>query len=106
MMSAVQTRTREIGLKKAMGAEDRDILAQFLSESLILSLGAALLGVGAGRIVTQVTGRLLQSPPPEDLFLGTTLIGLLFALIVGLGAGFVPALRASRMQVVQAIRYE
>jgi putative ABC transport system permease protein len=54
MMAAVTSRTREIGLKKAMGAEDRDILAQFLSEALCLSGGAALLGAGLGRIMMEV----------------------------------------------------
>ena len=57
MMAAVVTRTREIGLKKAMGAEDRDILAQFLTEALCLSMGAALLGGVLGRIMTEILGQ-------------------------------------------------
>lgn len=106
MMSAVQARTREIGLKKAMGAEDGDILAQFLTEALCLSLGSAAIGIGFGRTIMEVIGKLLSSPPREDLFIRFMMAGLLFALALGIGAGFYPALRASRMEVVKAIRYE
>jgi putative ABC transport system permease protein len=106
MMAAVTSRTREIGLKKAMGAEDRDILAQFLSEALCLSGGAALLGAGLGRIMMEVLSYVIESRPPENLFfLGLTL-AFLFAVVIGVGAGLYPSIRASRMEVVTAIRYE
>ncbi len=106
MMAAVVTRTREIGLKKAMGAEDKDILAQFLSEALCLSMGAALLGGLLGRIMLEILGRLLGIRPPENLFFLGLALGFLFAVILGVGAGLYPSLRASRMEVVTAIRYE
>ncbi len=106
MMAAVATRTREIGLKKAMGAEDKDILAQFLSEALCLSIGAALLGALLGRIMMEFLGYLLGSRPPENLFFLGLALGFLFAVILGVGAGLYPSLRASRMEVVTAIRYE
>ncbi len=106
MMAAVTSRTREIGLKKAMGAEDRDILAQFLSEALCLSAGAALLGAGMGRIMMEAMGVLIGSRPPENLFFIGLCLGFFFAVILGVGAGLYPSLRASRMEVVSAIRYE
>jgi putative ABC transport system permease protein len=106
MMAAVVTRTREIGLKKAMGAEDKDILAQFLSEALCLSMGAALLGGLLGRIMMEFLGHMLGSRPPENLFFLGLALGFLFAVILGVGAGLYPSLRASRMEVVTAIRYE
>ena len=106
MMAAVVTRTREIGLKKAMGAEDKDILAQFLSEALCLSMGAALLGGLLGRIMLEALGHVLGSRPPENLFFLGLGLGFLFAVILGVGAGLYPSLRASRMEVVTAIRYE
>ena len=106
MMAAVATRTREIGLKKAMGAEDKDILAQFLSEALCLSMGAALLGALMGRIMTEILGHMIGSRPPENLFFMGLALGFLFAVILGVGAGLYPSLRASRMEVVTAIRYE
>lgn len=106
MMAAVQSRTREIGLKKAMGAEDRDILAQFLTEALILSLGSALLGLGLGRLLVALAGAALGNRPQEELFIGCLGISLLVAFAMGLGAGLYPSLKASRMEVVSATRYE
>jgi putative ABC transport system permease protein len=106
MMAAVSSRTREIGLKKAMGAEDRDILAQFLSEALCLSVGAALLGAGLGRIMMEILSHVIGSRPPEDLFLFGVTLAVLFAVLIGVGAGLYPSIRASRMEVVSAIRYE
>ncbi len=106
MMAAVVTRTREIGLKKAMGAQDKDILAQFLSEALCLSMGAALLGGLLGRIIIEFLGHMIGSRPPENLFLLGLALGFLFAVVLGVGAGLYPSLRASRMEVVTAIRYE
>ncbi len=106
MMAAVSSRTREIGLKKAMGAEDRDILAQFLSEALCLSVGAALLGAGIGRIMMEILSYFIGSRPPENLFLFGVTLAILFAVIIGVGAGLFPSIRASRMEVVSAIRYE
>lgn len=106
MMAAVRSRTREIGLKKAMGAEDRDILAQFLSEALCLSVGSAILGVALGRIAMEIMGYFIGSSPPLDLFLICLALGLLFAVFLGVGAGLYPSIQASRMEVVSAIRYE
>lgn len=106
MMAAVRSRTREIGLKKAMGAEDRDILAQFLSEALCLSLGGALAGVALGRLTMEVLGFCLDIRPPEGLFFLCLILGLLFAVGLGVGAGLYPSIQASRMEVVSAIRYE
>lgn len=106
MMAAVQSRTREIGLKKAMGAEDQDILAQFLMEAILLSCVAFLAGAVLARVIVSVTGWIIDSPPPTDVFWGCLGLTFLFALILGLGAGFYPSLQASRMEVVDAIRYE
>jgi putative ABC transport system permease protein len=106
MMAAVTSRTREIGLKKAMGAEDRDILAQFLSEALCLSVGAALLGAGIGRIMMEILSYIIESRPPENLFWFGVTLAFLFAVVIGVGSGLYPSIRASRMEVVTAIRYE
>jgi putative ABC transport system permease protein len=106
MMAAVTSRTREIGLKKAMGAEDRDILAQFLSEALCLSASAALLGAGLGRIMMEILSYFIESRPPENLFFFGVSLAFVFAVLIGVGAGLYPSIRASRMEVVSAIRYE
>jgi putative ABC transport system permease protein len=106
MMAAVTSRTREIGLKKAMGAEDRDILVQFLAEALCLCIGAALMGGVLGRLLTEGLGRYINSRPSEPLFLLGLAMAFAFALVLGVTAGLYPSLRASRMEVVTAIRYE
>ncbi len=106
MSAAVQSRTREIGLKKAMGAEDRDILAQFLTEALVLSVGAALLGLAAGRLVVALASSWLGQRPQEEVFIGCLGLSLAVAFAMGLGAGLYPSLKASRMEVVAATRYE
>jgi putative ABC transport system permease protein len=106
MMSAVQSRTREIGLKKAIGAEDGDIFVQFISEALFLSLGSALMGIAVGRIAVEILSKFLRIHPPQNMLILSMLCSVVFALILGLGGGIYPSLRASRMEVVSAIRYE
>ncbi len=106
MMAAVTARTREIGLKKAMGAEDSDILWQFLFEALCVTFTSAVLGVIIGRVGVEYMSRMLGSSPPEGLFLLCLVLGLAFAAVLGVGAGLYPSIRASRMQVVDAMRYE
>ena len=106
MMAAVTARTREIGLKKAMGAEDSDILWQFLFEALCVTFTAALVGVLLGRAGIEYMSRMLGSRPPEGLFMLCLIAGLAFAAVLGIGAGLYPSVRASRMQVVDAMRYE
>lgn len=106
MMAGVQSRTREIGLKKAIGAKDRDILAQFLSEALCLSLTSAILGILLGRALMEILSFVLGCRPPEDLFILCVVLGILFAVLLGVGAGIAPSVRASRMEVVYAVRFE
>lgn len=106
MLSAVRARTREIGLKKAMGAEDGDIRAQFLTEALCLSCGAAVLGALGARLALAGVSRALQSPVPEWLFLACVVLSLVLSLLLGLVAGYWPARQASRMDAVSAMRDE
>jgi len=106
MMAAVRTRTREIGLKKAMGAEDRDILAQFLTEALCLSVMAAFIGVIIGRVLVEFLGLWIGMRPPEELFFTCLAFSLVCAVALGVGAGLYPSLQAARMEVVSATRYE
>ncbi len=106
MMTAVRQRIREIGLKKAMGAQDIDILAQFLAEALCLTGGAAVVGVGLGLGAVSLASNLMGKAPSQEEVLGYTALSFFFSLGMGAVAGFFPALRASRMEVVSAIRYE
>ncbi len=106
MMAAVRTRTREIGLKKAMGAEDRDILAQFLTEALCLSMVASIVGVALGRVLVELLGLWIGMRPPEELFFTCLAFSLVFAVALGVFAGLYPSVQAARMEVVSATRYE
>lgn len=106
MMSSVAARTREIGLKKAMGAEEFDIMLQFLSESVTLSVTAALLGVIMGYVAVAVGAHYLEARPSLSLLIAYTGTSLAFSVGLGIAAGYYPALRAARMDAVKAIRYE
>lgn len=106
MMSSVTARTREIGLKKAMGAEEADIMLQILCESVVLSFWAAILGVSLGLSAVFVTSHFLGSTPPHQVILRYGLISLGFSCLLGMAAGLYPSLRAARMDAVAAIRYE
>jgi putative ABC transport system permease protein len=106
MMAAVRSRTREIGLKKAMGAEDQAIMAQFLAEAVCLSFTASLAGSLVGLVTVEITSFMIKSHPGQGLFLVCVIIGLVVAVGLGVAAGIYPSIRASRMEVVTAIRYE
>ena len=105
MLVSVTERTREIGLRKAVGARGSDILGQFLIESIILSLLGGILGVTLGWMITAVGGALIP-----DLHLGLTLDSVLLATgvssFVGIFFGLYPASRAARMRPIDALRFE
>ena len=104
MMVSVTERTREIGIRKAIGARRRDILWQFLTEAVILSgLGGILgwlLGAGAARVVSTV-GNMRVSISP-----GTVSIAIGFSLLIGVFFGIYPARKAASMDPIKALRYE
>jgi putative ABC transport system permease protein len=104
MLIAVRERTSEIGLRMAVGARQRDILAQFLSEALILGLVGGLIGVVLGVGGALIVGWTTQWPTvvPVD-FVG---IALAFSLSIGLFFGVYPAWRASRLFPIDALRAE
>jgi putative ABC transport system permease protein len=105
MLITVTERTREIGIKKAIGAYRRVLLAEFLAEALILSGGGGLVGIALGVAVPYsirfFTSAIRIEIPPMAIILGFSV-----TLIVGLTFGMIPALRASRMNPVESLRYE
>lgn len=106
MMTSVTARTREIGLKKAMGASPVDIMGQFLCESLWLSLCAGLLGVALGYGLVEGVCFYLGSSPNQEIFITYSCMSVTFSAVLGIIAGFYPALKAASMDAVSAIRYE
>ena len=105
MLVSVTERTREIGIRKAVGAKRRDILVQFLMEAMILSFTGGLVGIAIG-----VAGTVGASQMVEDMTLqltpSTILLATGFSTAVGLFFGIYPALRASRLNPIDALRYE
>jgi putative ABC transport system permease protein len=104
MLVSVTERTREIGLRMAVGAKPRDILAQFLTEALTLSLAGGLLGVGIGVGVAYHLAQ--QFGWPTLIRLDIILLAVGFSALVGIGFGLYPALKASRLDPITALRFE
>jgi len=104
MLVSVTERTKEIGIRKSLGAKPRYILTQFLLEAVILcNIGGVfgvLVGYGLGNVITLFTPFAINVP------LEWAVIGLVFCSAVGVGFGLLPAIRASRLRPIDALRYE
>lgn len=102
MFVTVAERTREIGLRKALGARRRTILAQFLIEAALICLLGGLIGLLIAYPITLVMDRFM----PAVLSLALVGLALLVSVVTGLVAGFLPAWRAAKMNPVDALRAE
>ncbi len=109
MLVSVTERTREIGLRKAVGARNRDILVQFLVESLFLSLLGGVMGILLGWLIALLIGRIASASGTSltpAVSLNAILLATLFSAAVGLFFGIYPARRAALLEPVEALRYE
>ena len=109
MLVSVTERTREIGLRKALGAHKSDIMIQFLTESAVLSLIGGIIGILLGWIISMIVGQIaVASNAPIYPYIGLdiVLLATLFSMAVGLFFGIYPANRAANLEPVEALRHE
>jgi putative ABC transport system permease protein len=102
MFVSVTERTKEIGIRKAIGAKRRTILMQFLSEAAAICLIGGLIGLAIAFPLSLVVDQFLPTAMP----LSVIFISIAISLLVGVISGFLPAYRAARMNPVEALRYE
>ena len=104
MLVSVTERTREIGLRMAVGAKGRNVLAQFLVESIVLSVIGGSIGIVLGLTAAKVVALQFGMAVPVNPVVIATAVG--FSAAIGLGFGLYPALKASRMDPIDALRFE
>ncbi|HSQ98248.1 MAG TPA: ABC transporter permease [Rickettsiales bacterium] len=103
MLTSVTERTKEIGIRKAIGAPNRSILFQFLIESILISAIGSLFGMFLGIILSQIGGNIFSKTVPISLF--TIIISVLAAIFVGIVSGIAPAIKATKLNPIDALRY-
>lgn len=104
MLVSVTERIREIGIRMALGARPRDILGQFLIESIVLSAFGGIMGVGLGYLIAYIISK--KATWPVIVSADSITLALSFALGVGIFFGFFPAWKASKLDPIQALRHE
>jgi putative ABC transport system permease protein len=104
MLVSVTERTREVGIRKALGARRLDILEQFLAEAIVLSLLGGLIGVGMGYLIARLAEYFLGFPAPVSA--STVLLAVAVSVAIGVFFGVYPAWKASRQDPIEALRYE
>ncbi len=104
LLASFNERVREVGTRKALGATGLNILAQFLVESVVVTIAGGLLGLGLGLGFTRAMSSLIQQPMVVTA--QNMALGLVFAVVVGIFFGFYPAVRAARLNPIEALRYE
>jgi putative ABC transport system permease protein len=109
MLVSVTERTREVGLRKALGARKRDILTQFLTESSLLSFLGGMIGILLGWLISFIVGQVAAAnaaPFTPVVGIDAILLATLFSAAIGLFFGIYPANRAASLEPVEALRYE
>ena len=106
MLVSVTERTREIGIRMALGARRQDIMAQFLVEASALGAAGGIAGVLLGVAITFLIGAVVPDLPPPVVPVWSVVLALSFSTATGLFFGLYPAARAARLDPIEALRYE
>jgi putative ABC transport system permease protein len=108
MTMSISERTKEIGIKKAVGAKTRNVMGEYLTEAGIIGLFGGLLGVGIGAFITTSLNSVLEKSGDKLFLLTPRLVigSILFSVILGIIAGVFPAVHATRISIVKALREE
>ena len=104
MLVSVTERTREIGIRLAIGARERDVLLQFLIEAVMLSCLGGFIGIALGLTASAIAVRFFGVPFVSSAEI--VLLAFVFSAAVGIVFGFFPARRAARLDPIEALRYE
>ena len=104
MLVSVTERTREIGLKKAIGARNSRIMGQFLTEAAILTSMGGIIGVIAGIILAQVISKI--SSTPVAISIPAIIFSVVFSMAIGIIFGLMPSIKAAKLNPIEALRHE
>ena len=105
MLASVTERIREIGVRRAIGAKGRDIFLQIIVESSVIGLGGGVLGLGGAFGLLRLLAKITEGENTPLVEPGAILISVGFAIFIGIVSGFYPALKASRLDPIEALRY-
>lgn len=104
MLASVTERTREIGIRRAIGAKQRQIVAQFLIETVVLSFTGGMLGIGVGLLIPWIITQIVGMPTVVSLYSLTLSLGI--SVSIGIIFGLYPAVRAAKLDPIEALRHE
>ena len=102
MFVSVKERTKEIGIRKAIGAKRRTILGQFITESAVICLFGGLVGLGIATLLSLIVNQFL----PTSVQVDAVILAITISIITGVLSGFAPAYTAAKLDPVEALRYE
>ena len=105
MLVSVTERTREIGIRKAIGAGQGSIMLQFLLEALMVSMAGCMVGIGASFVVLKMIGKVMGSAMEVSMDGSVALLSVAFSGVIGIVFGLYPAQKAARKKPIDALRY-